>query len=154
MRGLKIMLVGRFQKDFFREAFEFYLKRVRGYTQAEVAEVKEVRHRDPGLRMQKEGENILGRVGAKDMLLVMDEKGRAMTSRALAAEIARWEEAPGCLPCFLVGGAFGLSERVRSRADRLISLGPMTLPHELAAVVLMEQVYRALCINRGHPYHH
>lgn len=154
MRGLKIMLVGRFQKDFFREAFEFYLKRVKWYTQAEVAEVKEGRHKDPGLRMQKEGENILARVGPRDLLLIMDEKGRAMTSRSLAAELARWEEDPGCLPCFVVGGAFGLSERVRSRADRTISLGPMTLPHELAAVVLMEQVYRALCINRGHPYHH
>ncbi|WP_291320220.1 23S rRNA (pseudouridine(1915)-N(3))-methyltransferase RlmH [Desulfonatronospira sp.] len=154
MRGIKILLVGRFQKGFFRKAFDFYLQRVRKVTQAEVVEVKEVRHRDPGLRMQKEGENILARVGPRDLLLVMDEKGTALGSGSMARELTKWEEDPGCVPCFVVGGAYGLSENVRSRADRLIGLGPMTLPHELAAVVLMEQIYRAQCISRGHPYHH
>ncbi len=154
MRDLKIILVGKIQKPFFREAFAHYLKRVRHYIPFELVEIKEIKVNDPELRRKKEGELILNRMAPKDLILAMDEQGRALSSRNLAADLVKWEEDPGFVPCFVIGGAYGMSEEVKSKAIRLISLGPMTLPHELAAVVLMEQIYRGFCINRGHPYHH
>ena len=154
MRALKIILTGKIQKPFFKEAFAHYLKRTQHYIPVELVEIKEVKINDPEPRREKEGELILKRMNPKDLILAMDEQGSALSSRKLAADLAVWEEDPGFVPCFVIGGAYGMSEEVKSKAIRLISLGPMTLPHELAAVVLMEQIYRGFCINRGHPYHH
>jgi 23S rRNA (pseudouridine1915-N3)-methyltransferase len=88
--------------------------------------------------------------------VVLDERGDAWSSRELAAKLKAWEDGART-PCFIVGGAFGLSDEVRERAranGALFSLGRITLPHELARVVLLEQLYRAASINKGLPYHH
>ena len=154
MRGIKIVLAGSIQKLFFKEAFKFYLHRVQAGIPVELFEIKGTGHKNPEVRRNREGELILGRINSRDHLLVLDEKGQGFTSEGLARELSKWVEDPGRIPCFVVGGAYGVSEMIRSRADRLISLSCMTLPHELAAVVLMEQIYRGVCINSGHPYHH
>jgi len=154
MRGIKIVLVSSIQKPFFKEAFQFYLHRVQANIPVELFEIKGRGHKNPEVRRNMEGDLILGRINSRDQLLVLHEKGQGFTSKGLARELSKWVEEPGRIPCFVVGGAYGVSEMIRSRADRLISLGFMTLPHELAAVVLMEQIYRGLCINSGHPYHH
>lgn len=81
-------------------------------------------------------------------------QGSSYSSEEFAAGLEKWLEDPIRRPCFILGGAFGLSDEVRERCDRLISLGPMTLPHELARVVLLEQLYRAMTILKGTGYHH
>jgi len=88
--------------------------------------------------------------------VILDERGEPWSSRELAAKLKAWEDAART-PWFLVGGAFGLSDEVRERArvgGAMFSLGRITLPHELARVVLLEQLYRAASINKGLPYHH
>ena len=85
--------------------------------------------------------------------VVLDERGEQITSRELASKISDWELARTKSVAFLIGGADGHSDELRKRADWRWSLSPLTLQHELALVVLLEQLYRARCINAGTPYH-
>ncbi len=105
-------------------------------------------------RMAEEGRAILAKLGPRDLLVVLDENGRSLASRELASRLGQLLEDPGRRPCFVVGGAFGLPPEVLARADLTLALGPETLPHELARVVLYEQLYRASSILAGAPYHH
>ncbi len=154
MRGTKIILVGKIRNGFRREAFEYYLKKVNIYTHVDLITIKDEKQGDISWRMEKEGMRILERTGPGDNILALDEKGRTFTSNDFALEMSRLEQDPGRIPCFIVGGAYGLSDSIKSGADLLLSLGPMTMPHELAAIMLMEQIYRGWTIMRGHPYHH
>ena len=107
-----------------------------------------------GARVEEEGARLVRAMREGEKIFCLDERGEALSSAQFAERLGRlWESASG-VACFVVGGPFGLSDRVRARADALISLGPMTLPHELARVVLWEQLYRAQCIVRHIPYHH
>jgi 23S rRNA (pseudouridine1915-N3)-methyltransferase len=85
--------------------------------------------------------------------IALDERGRALSSRELAAEIARWRDAGRSEAAFLIGGADGLDPALRRGADLALSLGPMVWPHALARVMLAEQLYRATQILAGTPYH-
>ncbi|WP_273522748.1 23S rRNA (pseudouridine(1915)-N(3))-methyltransferase RlmH [Rhodosalinus sediminis] len=85
--------------------------------------------------------------------VALDERGRALSSRELAAEIARWRDAGRSEAAFLIGGADGLDPALRRGADLALSLGPMVWPHALARVMLAEQLYRATQILAGTPYH-
>jgi 23S rRNA (pseudouridine1915-N3)-methyltransferase len=117
-----------------------------------------IKDADAGLpeseRVRLEGERMLQIVRRDDYLICLDERGASMSSRAFAAFLDEISANASRTPCFALGGPFGLAEGVRSRAGLVLSLGPMTLPHELARVVLLEQVYRAEAILRKTPYHH
>lgn len=104
----------------------------------------EIRHR--------EGERILA-AAEGHRLIAFDLGGRELTSVALAARVQEWEEQAPQRTAFVIGGAEGLAPAVLERAERTLALGGMTLPHQLARVVVAEQLYRALTINRGLPYH-
>jgi 23S rRNA (pseudouridine1915-N3)-methyltransferase len=84
--------------------------------------------------------------------VALDERGRALGTAELAAQIARWQEA-GRDVAWIIGGADGLHPEIKSRADRVLSLSALTLPHGLARVLLAEQLYRAVSLLSGHPYH-
>ena len=86
-------------------------------------------------------------------LVIFDLGGRALTSVELAARVMDWEEQAPQRTAFVIGGAEGLAPSILHSADTSLSLGPLTLPHQLARVVAAEQLYRALTINRGLPYH-
>jgi 23S rRNA (pseudouridine1915-N3)-methyltransferase len=101
-----------------------------------------------------EGQAILKKIGAGDRLVLLDERGKSLTSPGLAQWLARVRRLPGSSAVLLVGGAYGVSEEVKQRADETLSLSPMTLPHQLVRVVLLEQLYRAATILAGQPYHH
>lgn len=154
MKSLRLLVVGQAKAVFFRDAAAHYLTALRRYLPAEEVIVRDGKSADPERRKAEEGKAILGRLGPKDHLVVLDESGRSLASRQLAAKLTGWVEDPGRAPCFVIGGAFGLSPDVLARADTTLALGPGTLPHELARVVLYEQLYRAAAINAGAPYHH
>ena len=102
---------------------------------------------------EAEGERILARIPDQLEVVVLTRDGKAMSSEDLAADLAEQalRSSPGI--AFVIGGAFGVSEAVLRRARRRLSLSAMTLPHEMARLVLAEQLYRAGTINRGEPYH-
>ena len=103
--------------------------------------------------VEQEGKRILEAVGPRDLLIALEVDGEAWSSEALAKALNGWMNSGSQAVVFALGGPWGNSPAVRSAAIKKVSLGPMTLPHELARVVLWEQLYRAGTILRGEPYH-
>jgi 23S rRNA (pseudouridine1915-N3)-methyltransferase len=131
-------------------------QRARRYFPLAVEEVKEepaTRGRTPEQVMGEEGRRLLARVPAGIEVVALHRKGRAWGSERLAGYLGEMGLHSGAGAAFLIGGALGLSEEVLGRATHLLSLSALTLPHDLARLVLMEQLYRAGTILRGEPYH-
>ena len=147
--------MGRIRTGYWKEAAGEYAKRIARFRKLAVAEVRDA---DPSLeparRSAVEGERLLREIGPQDLLFAMDERGEEFSSEGFARFLDKLDRDAQGTPCFVVGGPYGLADGVRARARRLIRLGAMTLPHELARVVLLEQIYRAECIRRSIPYHH
>ncbi len=101
---------------------------------------------------QLEAERILAALPAGCVPVALDERGAQATTRELAAWLQGWM-AEGVSPAFVIGGADGLADSVKARAGKSLGLSKLTLPHALARVLLVEQLYRAACIIKGHPYH-
>ncbi len=155
MKSLLCLAVGSLKAPCWSQAAEYYAKLLSRYMRLELVAVKDASGRlSPEQRTEVEGRTLLAKLGPKDQALGLDARGEAYSSEGFAAALEKWLEDPVRRPCFVLGGAFGLSEDVRDRCDQLISLSPLTLPHELARVVLLEQLYRAMSILRGSGYHH
>jgi 23S rRNA (pseudouridine1915-N3)-methyltransferase len=146
-----LLAVGRL-RPFFREACDDYLKRLRRHVRITEHEVKEASRTPNTVQQQsREAEALLARVPPGALLVALDRRGSAWTSEQLAGQVAEWRLAARPV-ALLVGGSTGLSPAVLEHATAW-SLGPLTLPHELARVVVAEQLYRAFTILRGEPYH-
>ena len=102
--------------------------------------------------MEAEGQQILAKTNAKEQVVLLDERGRHLTSQELAGRLADWQT-DGRDLCFIIGGPDGVSSACRGRADFILSLSSLTLPHGLARVLFSEQMYRAWSLQSGHPYH-
>lgn len=154
-KPLRIIAVGRLKTPFWKSAAGHYLARLSHWRT-----VTETTIRDgdaalpPEVRSRVEGRAILEAVGPQDTLICLDERGKSFTSPKFAAFVAQVSDDANRVPCFVVGGAFGLDDAVRRAARHLIAFGPQTFPHELARVVLLEQLYRAEALLRNLPYHH
>ncbi|MEP7345854.1 MAG: 23S rRNA (pseudouridine(1915)-N(3))-methyltransferase RlmH [Gemmatimonadaceae bacterium] len=148
-----IVAVGRTRDAALAAAVAEYEARAGRYWPLETTEVREGGGgtRPPEEARRREGEQLLLRAGGA-LLVACDEQGERLTSREFSAAMQRWRE-DGRDVAFLVGGAHGLAPDVLQRATRRLSLAPWTLPHEMARLVLAEQLYRAGTIVRGEPYH-
>ena len=102
--------------------------------------------------MQAEGEQILAKIDDDEQLILLDERGKQLTSSDLANRLSAWQ-ADGRDLCFLIGGPDGVSAACRERANSIWSLSKLTLPHGLARALFAEQMYRAWSLQVGHPYH-
>lgn len=152
---ITVLSVGRV-RGLLAAAVEEYEERASRYWKLEVVEVAAGTggggDGPPEVR-RVEGERLLGRLPEGVRVVALTRNGKGMTSKG----VARWLQRlavrghPGA--CFLIGGAHGLSDPVLDRSDRRLALSPMTLPHEMARLVLAEQLYRAGTIVRGEPYH-
>ncbi len=155
MKAIACLAVGRLKTPHWVRAAEHYATLLGRFVRFERVEVKDAPgHLPLERRIDMESKALLAKLGPKDRVLGLNADGRGYSSEAFAAALETWWEDPVRRPCFVLGGAFGFSGEFRERCDQLISLSPMTLPHELARVVLFEQVYRALTIQRGTGYHH
>lgn len=154
MAKLYIITVGRIKTPFWQDAAEHYRSRLARGHQIEHSVIKDAdASLAPEARKKQEGERILAALPPGATWICLDEHGKTHTSASFAGYINKlWDAARP--PCFIVGGAYGLSEDVLSRAQATLGLGPMTLPHELAQVVLWEQLFRADSILRKTGYHH
>ena len=149
-----IAAVGKPRDRHLGGAIAEYETRAARYWPLDVVEVREASGRgvDMAEAMSREGERLLERVPAGAVLIACDERGDRLTSGEFADLVQSARERAQDL-AFAIGGAFGLPDAVRTRATRRIQLAPFTLPHELARLVLAEQLYRAGTIVRGEPYH-
>jgi 23S rRNA (pseudouridine1915-N3)-methyltransferase len=135
----RVLAVGRVKDAALRAACDEYLARLRHYAKVEELEVKDEAR-------------VLGAIPDGSRLVALSRRGEGWSSTALAEQTARWElEARDVT--FAIGGADALPPDVLGRAERVWSLSPLTLPHELARVIVYEQLYRAHTIRRGEPYH-
>ena len=150
---LEILAVDRLRAAWAREAVEEYLRRVGRYCPVERKDVK--RAGDDAAAAEEEGARLLRMAapGAADRVVILDPSGEAIDSAAWASLLQGYANQSVGRVVFVVGGAGGLAPAVRRAAHRIVSLGPQTLTHELAQVVLAEQLYRAWTILRGEPYH-
>ncbi|MDR3358199.1 MAG: 23S rRNA (pseudouridine(1915)-N(3))-methyltransferase RlmH [Desulfovibrio sp.] len=152
-KPLRLISVGKLKKAFWKDAAAHYESRLGRWRNLESIQVREA-DGPARSRNRLEGQRILEKLSPRDILLVLDERGEGISSAGLAAILKETDqEHPGIL-CFIIGGAYGLDDAVHARAHRLLRLSGMTLPHELARVFLLEQIYRAECILRNTPYHH
>ena len=118
-----------------------------------VQQTSESRARDAPTRKRDEARNLLETGTESARILLFDERGKPLTSQEFAALVGRWRDDGAKTMLALIGGADGLDEALRERADRIVSFGAMTLPHQLVRVLAAEQLYRAATILSGHPYH-
>lgn len=108
---------------------------------------------DPSSARRAESDVLRSKIKDDDYIILLDERGQQLTSPALAASIDTWSAHRGRL-VFVIGGAYGVDERLRERADFVWSLSSLVFPHQIVRLLLIEQLYRAQAINANHPYHH
>lgn len=152
---ITVVAVGKLKERFWTEAADEYLKRLRAYADVRVVEVSD---RDPSRLgdarvLAEEGADVLRALPESAYVIALDSAGKARDSVGIADHLAELGLMGRSSVAFVIGGSLGLAPEVLSRADERLSLGAITLPHNLARVVLLEQVYRAFRIQRGEPYH-
>ncbi|MFM7323004.1 MAG: 23S rRNA (pseudouridine(1915)-N(3))-methyltransferase RlmH [Armatimonadota bacterium] len=158
---ITLVVVGKLRETWWEDACAEYLKRLGGLASSvvvhEVADEptpQSASDADEARTRMREGERILARVPERDVVVALDVRGSRMDSVAFSRWMERrCAEGSGTGFTFVIGGSLGLSDAVLARADQRISYGPMTFPHALARVMLLEQLYRAFRIQRGEPYH-
>lgn len=153
---LVIVAVGRDRSGPFRDAYDLYVRRLSGgglLGPLDLAEVEPKRPATGAALKRQEADLLLAAVPKGAKVVALDERGATPTSEDFAARLGEWRD-QGCgTTAFLVGGADGLDEGVRHRADWVVALGRLTWPHLLVRLLLAEQLYRADTILSGHPYH-
>ncbi len=158
MLNVNIICVGNLKEKFFSDALSEYKKRLSRYCKFEVVELPEEKIADNVTQsqiektLQKEGEKILSKIGKSDYVIAMCIEGKQLSSEELARKIEDISFSNSTVN-FVIGGSWGLSPDVKSRADMRLSVSKMTFPHQLFRVMLSEQIYRAFSINANAKYH-
>ncbi|MCS7233399.1 MAG: 23S rRNA (pseudouridine(1915)-N(3))-methyltransferase RlmH [Synergistetes bacterium] len=144
---VRIVAVGKIRQKFYKEAISEYIKRLSPFCRILIDEVEEVG--DP----LKEGDNILRIVKDNNCFIALDERGELLTSLDFSKRLEKFF-LKGEEPVFALGGVRGFSEQIRKSALEVWALSKLTFTHELARLILIEQIYRAFKIMRGEPYHY
>ena len=149
---IKIIAVGNIKESFFKEAILEYQKRISKYTKLEIIEVKDYDLDSPNLNMEKEKEAILKYITPKDFIVTLVIEGKEMTSPSFAEALDKWFMQKGNIT-FIIGGSNGLSKELKDMSNFQLSFSPMTFPHQLFRIILLEQIYRDYKIKNNESYH-
>lgn len=159
MQKITVLCVGKLKERFYIDASAEYQKRLSRHCKLELVELPERRLPDDpspaeiARALEKEAAAIEEKLPRGGALIALCVEGTELTSQALSKMLARYAAGGVSQVTFLIGGSFGLAERVKERADLRLSMSPMTFPHHLARVMLLEQLYRANQIAEGTKYH-
>lgn len=151
-----ILVVGPTDDTYSKEACDVYFKRLKHYIKVEykaIPNLKKINTLSNDERKSKEGELILKAIEPGDFMVLLDEKGKEMTSRGFSQFFVKKMNAGTKRLVFVIGGAFGFSDDVYQKSNAKISLSQMTFSHQMIRVFLLEQIYRAFTIIRNEPYH-
>ncbi len=154
---ISLITVGKTDVKWVREGLDLYVSRLSHYVPFTLDEIPELKNAASLSRSQvkeKEGELVLRRIKDADEVILLDERGREMRSVELAAFLEEKISRGGRDLVFVIGGAYGFSDRVYGRADAKLSLSRMTFSHQMVRTIFAEQLYRAFTIIKGEPYHH
>ena len=154
---ITLLYIGKTKKNFIEEGIKTYSDRISHYIPFRIMEIPEPKCSgkvSEDLVKEKEAEKILKYISPDDHIVILDERGRMISSEELAGFIS--EKSVRSVPnlVFVIGGAFGFGKGIYDRADDIISLSRMTFSHQITRIIFMEQLYRAFSIIRGQPYHH
>lgn len=159
MLSIRLVCVGKLREQFFIDAFNEYSKRLSAYCKFECAELNETKlgsspsDKEIAAALDKEAADIERALGKDAYVIAMCVEGIQLKSEDLAQKISSLAVAGRGRICFVIGGSFGISPRIKQRADMRLSMSEMTFPHHLARVMLAEQIYRAFKISEGSKYH-
>jgi len=152
---IEFLWLGKTKDKTYIKIIEKYLKKVKHYTSVDIRALKEpkLKNRNPSEIKKAEAEYILSKIEPHQLLVLLDEKGKKLSSRGLAEWIQHKQNISISTIIFLIAGAHGAHQLLKDRADYTLSLSDMTLTHDMARMVILEQVYRAFTIIRGESYH-
>jgi 23S rRNA (pseudouridine1915-N3)-methyltransferase len=154
---VKLICIGKTGKKFLEEGENEYMQRVKHYVQIErieIPDLKNARKLTFEQIKQMEGKEILSKVGSGEQLILLDERGSVLSSVEFSNFIQQRFNAGGKALVFVIGGAYGFSSDVYEAAQGKISLSKMTFSHQMIRMIFFEQLYRAMTILKGEPYHH
>ena len=159
MFEITLLAMGKLKEKFYISAAEEYKKRLGAYCKFQLLELPEVRlpenpsKAEIAAGLDKEAETIFAKIPKGAYLCIFTPEGKTLSSEAFAEKLAQVKLSGKSSVCFLIGSSFGISPRVKAAADFQLSMGPMTFPHHLARVMVLEQLYRAEAIQAGSKYH-
>ncbi len=159
MMNITVLCVGKLKERFYIEAVREYEKRLTGYCRLRLVELPEERLPERPSQGQvdaalaKERDAIRAKLPKNGILIALCIEGNAASSEELARQLNDWAVSGNSQIVFLIGSSYGMHPDLKAQADWRLSMSPMTFPHHLARVMLLEQVYRAFKINEGSPYH-
>jgi len=154
---IQLLCIGRLNEAYLRDGCAEFAQRLGRYLPLAIDELKEHKtgkKQDRARIVRIEGERLLERIPPGAFLIVLDERGKGLSSPQLADLLQRQMVDGTACVSLVIGGPFGLSDQVRQRADLVLSLSTMTLTHQMARLLLLEQLYRGCTIIRNEPYHH
>jgi 23S rRNA (pseudouridine1915-N3)-methyltransferase len=159
MFDITLICMGKLKEKFYTAAAAEYEKRLKGYCQFKILELPEVRlPEDPSpaeitAGLDKEADLILSKIPKGAWFCTLTPEGKVISSEALAQKMKEVKLSGKSSACFLIGSSFGMAQRIKDKADFRLSMGPMTFPHHLARIMVLEQLYRAEAIQAGSKYH-
>ena len=159
MFEITLITMGKLKEKFYLSAAEEYKKRLMGYCQFQIIELPEVRLPENPTQseitggLEKEADTILAKIPKGSWFCVLTPEGKMLSSESMADKLKSVKLSGKSSACFLIGSSFGIAERIKKMADFSLSMSPMTFPHHLARVMVLEQLYRAEAIQAGSKYH-
>lgn len=154
---IKLVLIGKTDSDFIKKGIEEYAKRLKHYIGFEmivIPDLKNTKSLSENQQKQKEGELILNQINPGDFVVLLDEKGKEYSSVEFSKFIEKQSISGLKNLIFVVGGPYGFSEDVYKKGNSKIALSRMTFSHQMVRMIFVEQLYRAMTIIKGEPYHH
>lgn len=154
-----IYSVGKIREPFYTKGINEYLKRLKAYIAIELVDGLEEKlnpnasEKDIEKVLAKEGQKILNNMSPDDIVILLDIKGKTMDSTSFAKELENYNLSGRKRVIFIIGSSYGVSTEVKKRANYLLSFSPMTFPHQMAVLILVEQIYRGFKILKNEPYH-
>ena len=152
-----LLLTGKTTEKYISEGIEDFSARIQKYIRFEIktaSELKNTKNMPVTEQKLKEGRMIIQSIGSDDYVMVLDERGREVTTNVFSDQLGKVFMLSKKRIVFIIGGPWGLSEEVHKRADETISLSRLTFSHQLVRLLFVEQLYRALTVIKGVPYHH
>ncbi len=159
MFDITLITVGKLKEKFYSSAASEYVKRLSGYCRFTLLELPESRlpenpsPAEISAGLEKEADLILSKIPKGAWFCVFTPEGKTLSSEGFAEKLKQVKLSGKSSACFLIGSSFGMAQRVKERADFRLSMGPMTFPHHLARIMVLEQLYRAEAIQAGSKYH-
>lgn len=159
MFDITLIAMGKLKEKFYLSAAAEYEKRLKGYCQFRILELPEVRlpenpsQAEITAGLDKEADVILSKIPKGAWFCILTPEGKMLSSEALAEKIREIKLSGKSSACFLIGSSFGISQKIKDIADYKLSMSPMTFPHHLARIMVLEQLYRSESIQAGSKYH-